>query len=351
MLRFIFGQKNKEESPGDILDRDDEAPKKRAKKKKEEYKPWSKRERYIVLSVLATTILASGVLAMAAREWKLPGFPRIKLPVLKSETIVIEKKPDLAEKSIEDTEKMANEAISRFNEITLNLSGVYGLYVIDLNSGFSYGVNQDEEFQAASLIKLPVMAGLYMKYEEGELDIDEIYTLKAEDKKGGSGSLIGVENGTEFTYRELVQYMGKESDNTAFTASVNYLGEDSLNSIINDIGMWDTSYDTNKTTPRDVGIFFQKLWEGRLVDNESESEILDTLTDTVYESWLPAGIPSQIEVAHKYGREIHVVNDAGIVMLKEHPYIVVILSKGVIETEADESLPMISEAVYKVHSN
>jgi len=46
------------------------------------------------------------------------------------------------------------------------------------------------------------------------------------------------------------------------------------------------------------------------------------------------------------GAEIGVIADAGIVFA-EKPYLLVILSEGVIETEAREVLPKISELVYQ----
>src|SRR4030042_3179278 len=69
------------------------------RKKKEPPKPWTKKERYLVLLVLGITVIISSLLGLSAREWKLPGFPRLKLPsfsLFKSETIVIEGDKDKA---------------------------------------------------------------------------------------------------------------------------------------------------------------------------------------------------------------------------------------------------------------
>jgi len=73
------------------------------------------------------------------------------------------------------------------------------------------------------------------------------------------------------------------------------------------------------------------------------------LTDTIYEEHLVKGIPEDIKVAHKYGREVHVVNDAGIVYV-DNPYIVVIMTKGVIESEADEIFPELSKIIFDFES-
>jgi beta-lactamase class A len=312
----------------------------RGRKKKGEIKPWSKKERVLVFWVLFVSVFASGILALSARSWKLPNLPRIKLPTFKGETIVIE--------GNKGGEKKAREAISLFSNKVRPLSGVYGLYVVRLADGSSYGVNEDEIFEAASLIKLPVMVGMYMEAEDNNLDLEDEYTLKSSDKIGGSGSLSSEPEGTVVSYRELVEYMGKESDNTAFGVAKGILGEEKISEIIDEIGMKDTSLEENETTPHDIGIFFSKLWDGQIITQDNKDELLSYMTDTIYEAWIPEGLPN-IQVAHKFGREVHVVNDAGIVFTDD-PFVLVILSKGVVEREADEIFPELSRTIYQVET-
>src|SRR3990170_1422800 len=132
------------------------------KKRKEPKKPWGKKERFFVLAIILLTAGTSGILAFSARAWKLPGVPRIKipsfsLPFFSEETIILEGDRD----SVRDREK-ADEVTFKFKEATKNLSGVYGLYIVNLTNGYSFGVNENETFTAASLIKLPVMVGMYI---------------------------------------------------------------------------------------------------------------------------------------------------------------------------------------------
>ena len=312
-----------------------------SRRKKKDPGPWGKKERYLVFYVLFATILASTILAFSARSWKMPGLPRISFPSFGSGTIVIEK--DKAE-----LDETARETISSFKEKTKNLSGVYGFYVIRLNSGFSYGVNESDIFEPASLNKLPVMLAMYIEAEKGDIDLETTYILKDSDKVTGSGSLYGKSEGYELTYRELLSYMGKESDNTAANIVRNFLGEEKIKQAINTIEMDNTVVigEDQETTPYDIGLFFEKLWEGDIISKKHRDEILKYLTDTIYEEWLAAGIPSGTDVAHKYGREIHVVNDAGIIFADE-PFILVLLSKGVVEKEADQVFPELSKAIYR----
>src|SRR3989344_5229391 len=325
-----------------IRAKDKNSDDKKSRVKKEPKKPWGKKERYLVLITLLLTAGTSAILGLSARSWKLPGLPRLgipkfSIPFMGEETIYIE--------GTNSDQKKAEEVIVQFEAVVKDLSGVYGLYVVDLNNGFSYGFNDNEVFEAASLIKLPVMVGMYQEFEKGTIDPEEKYSLKAGDKIKGSGSLYAKPAGYTLTYRNLVELLGKQSDNTAFNVCRKKLGEEKISAILNGIGMADTSVSNNQTTPQDIGRFFEELWQGNIVSKESTDEILNTMTDTIYEDWLSKGIPAEIRVAHKFGRDTHVVNDAGIVFTGK-PFVVVILGKGVVEAEANAVFPELAKLVY-----
>jgi beta-lactamase class A len=324
--------------------------------KKTKTEPWGKKERLILFVVLLITVGSSGFLAISSRSWKLPGLPRLDpkpalsiVDFFKGETFIIEGDRDLEDGkqsySEEDFEK-AEKVKVEFSEMVENLSGVYAFYVIDLETGFSYGLSEKEVFQAASLIKLPVMLTLYLEAEEGNINLDDQHTLKDSDKVKGAGSLYYKPAGTKKSYRELVELMGKQSDNTAYSIVLRLLSEERVGGVIKKLGMYDTSLEENETTAYDVGQLFKNLWKAKLISEKSSNELLGNLTDTIYESWIAEGVPDDVRVSHKFGREQNVVNDAGIVY-SEEPFVLVILSQGVIEREADEVFPDLARIIYQ----
>ena len=298
-------------------------------------KPWSKKERFLVLGTLILTVAPAMFLAFSARSWKVGGLPVLKFP-----------KFSLEETFIIEGDTSTSELESKLAEITHAYSGVYGVYVYESKSDFRWGLNKTRKFQAASLIKLPVMLTLYTHAENGDFDLDTIYSLKEEDKLGGAGSLRTKPAGTKYSYRELARYMGKESDNTAFNIIKKQLGPSAINKFIEGVGMKNTSLEENVTTPQDIGILLHKLYRGELVSPKSRDEILSFLTNTNFEDWLVNGVPEGVPVAHKFGRETHVINDAGIVFAPS-PYVVVLMSDGIIESEADEALVKLSRFIYE----
>lgn len=311
------------------------------KKRKEPPKPWTKKERYLILGVLVGTILLSILFYASARDWKLPNWPKLSLPSFTTKTIVITATKGEREK----TEKIIGE----FKNKTKALSGDYVFYYFRLTDGYSYGVEDGQEMKAASLIKLPVIAALYQQAEKGKIDLDEKYILKNSDKISGYGTLYSTPAGTPVTFQRMIELMCQQSDNTAFNIVRNRLGDSLISEVISSIGMGKTSVGDNTTTAYDIGLFFRKLWEGKIVSAEHKEEFLKYLTDTIFENWLVAGI-TDVRVAHKYGVDSRIVNDAGIVFDKK-PFVLVIMSKGIIEKEANQVIPELAKMIYEGQKN
>ena len=143
--------------------------------------------------------------------------------------------------------------------------------------------------------------------------------------------------------------MCKESDNTAFNIAKRLVGQEKVEDMIDSLGMSDTEIFANnqKTTPADVGKIFEKLYKNEILSQKNSSEILEFLRKTIYENWLSKGLPEGIEISHKYGREVHVINDAGIVF-STHPYVLVILSKGIDDNEGDRVFPELARSIYEI---
>lgn len=346
MSLLPFGQKREEEDSIQVVSKVDKikdlAPRNK-RNRKEIKKPWGKFERGLVFVVFFLTFVTSGVLGLYSRNWKLPNLPRLSIPAsgIGSQTIVLEKD--------DRTQQKSDLVKSRFVEATNKLSGVYGFYVYRLYDDTGYGIYERETFQAASLIKLPVLYALYHEAEEGNLDLDEVYTLKDTDKIPGSGDLYYQPSGTKVTYREMAQAMGHSSDNTAYGIVVSTIGEDKIQELAFSIGMQNTKFETNETTPYEIGMFFRKLWSGNLLSERHSQEILKYLTDTIYEDRIPAGIPEDVRVAHKVGTEVNVVADAGIVYA-DRPFVLVIMSKGVVDKEAKDVFPELARIVWEVEA-
>ena len=239
-----------------------------------------------------------------------------------------------------------NLVLTNVSNLTKDLRGEYGLYVYRFTDQNEYGLRQDKIFPSASLMKLPVMICFYQEVEKGNLNPETKYTLKEADKVFGAGILQSRISGSTYTYRQLVEYMGQSSDNTALKVIRRVLGDDKIQSTIDGLKMSKTSLKDFTTTPSDIGQLFRQLYQGKIINNGHHEEMLDFLTKTAFEDWLPEGIPGNIRVAHKIGKDLGTFSDGGIIFA-DKPFVMVMMSKDASEIEANEILPKISGLVWE----
>ena len=135
------------------------------------------------------------------------------------------------------------------------------------------------------------------------------------------------------------------ADNTAFNIAKRILGEEKILAVMADINLPSALFTDDESTPEDVGYFWKLLYGGDYVSEETKDALLGYMTDTIYENWIAKDIP--VRVAHKYGTLIHIRNDAGIVYAQK-PYVLVVMSKGIVEKDADVVIPHISNYIYQI---
>jgi beta-lactamase class A len=82
----------------------------------------------------------------------------------------------------------------------------------------------DSKRIAASTIKLPILIGVLVGDQTGQLDLHEQYTIRRSDVVGGTGELQG-EVGRTLTYAEIMRLMVTRSDNVGANVLLRRLGK------------------------------------------------------------------------------------------------------------------------------
>jgi beta-lactamase class A len=116
-------------------------------------------------------------------------------------------------------------------------------------------LHADEAVNPLSTIKIPLMVLAYRDADAGLLDLDDRYTLRAEDRRLGSGLLQYFAPGLQPTYRDLVTQMIITSDNSATDLMIARLGLPRVNRMLADLGYAETRLQTT------TGDLFRRLWE------------------------------------------------------------------------------------------
>lgn len=216
-------------------------------------------------------------------------------------------------------------------ELLKDLPGSYGVWVSSLSSNEGFVIRGNELFETASINKLPMLVKYYQEVDSGKIDPEEIYLLQEKDRwEYGTGSMQNQPAGTKYSYQEIAELTANISDNMG----AQFLSRLVKTKLIDEMIL------------SEAGEIFVKLFRGELMSQESTEKLLASLTDTVNEDRITAGVPSGVRVAHKFGSEVGVVNDCGVVFAKE-PYVICVMTKGINEGQAQEVLPKISRVVWE----
>jgi beta-lactamase class A len=220
------------------------------------------------------------------------------------------------------------------------LPGDISFSACDTISGESVSVNADLPVQAASVIKLFIMAEAFRQREAGQFDFDAPVTVRQEDHLPSCGALSYLHAPIALPWGDLVTLMIILSDNTATNLLIDRLGIDSINETIDRCGfrhtrlrrkLWQPELSRqgiqNTVCAGDTGRFMQLLLDGALISAAASRRMLDILGDQRLNGKMPFHLHSRgIRCAHKTGEDDGITHDVGIIFA-EGPVIFSFLSE------------------------
>lgn len=257
-----------------------------------------------------------------------------------------------------------NDRLVNFVPLRTQLNAYYekvnvdmGFYFEYLPSGISIGVNEKESFILASLLKTPLVMGVYKQLEKGIIHRNDIVTIKEEDLDPLFGNLWEKGVGFQLSLLEAIKYTLIDSDNTAKNVLFSSVPEGTLEDVFDALDIpKDLSGSDPVVTPKNYSSILRSLYLSSYLTEESSQEILYLLTQTPFNDKLAAGVPKTVRVSHKIG--VHrggenanaVFTDCGIIYEPKRPYILCIMTKSS-EPVAKKHMKEISKLVYEYVSN
>lgn len=230
----------------------------------------------------------------------------------------------------------------------------YGVVIKNLKTGERYYYNEHKVFDTASLYKLWVMAEAFEQIEEGNLHETDVLTGDvAELNKQfniSSESAELTDGVISWPVQNTLEQMITISDNYSALLLTQKIGLQNISSFLTRYGFFESKVGTDNSTPSttalDTELFFEKLYNGQLISQTSSLKMLEILKKQLLNSKLPKYLPKDSIVAHKTGELDNISHDAGIIYAKKGDYIVVVLSKTKIPSNAQEKISELSKEVY-----
>lgn len=233
-------------------------------------------------------------------------------------------------------ENKFNAVIQRFTQ--KNNLGKVSVYFRDLNSARLVSINSNAVYEPASLLKVPVMIA-YFKKSEGDP-----YLLNKKLLYRASGQLAVpheeksvLKDGDYYSVEFLIKEMIMSSDNGALDLLVANIDTKFLYEVFADLGISFPSAGDYTISARNYSLFFRTLYNATYLDKEMSQRALELLSGAEFVEGLVAGIPEDLQVAHKFGikgvyegaslvgAELH---DCGIIYYPAHPYLLCVFSSG-----------------------
>ena len=205
---------------------------------------------------------------------------------------------------------------SSIRALTDSFNGDVGIYVHNLKSGATVEINADTIYPTASIVKIPILLGIFDKIEKQELHYRQKLIYRDSIKYGGSGIMQFFKDSTETDLSILIALMLSYSDNTTSLWSQSLAGGGAgINELLASLGYQNTrvnsrtvgreeiweKYGWGQTTPREMADILVKLTNRELISKAASEQMYRLLSNTFYTDYAISGIPPGVNVASKQG--------------------------------------------------
>jgi len=199
--------------------------------------------------------------------------------------------------------------------------GTLGIYVYHLKSGKEAFVNADTIFPTASIVKVPILVGLFDKIQQGKLAYHQPMLYRDSLKSGGSGLMQFFKDSTQTDLSTLAALMISYSDNTTALWCQRLAGGGiTINRLLAQYGLENTRVNSRtpgreadwkkfgwgQTTPKEMANLLVKIRKGLMVSPAASERMYRLLTHIYYDEYALSEIPPYVQTASKQG----MINDS-----------------------------------------
>jgi beta-lactamase class A len=213
------------------------------------------------------------------------------------------------------------------------------LYVRELNTGYWTGINENEKYAPASMLKVALMLA-YLKQAEKD-------PFLLEKKIKYEGIENDIQNykpkapliiGKYYTVRELIQDMIIHSSNISNQLLLNNIDHSFLTEVYTTLELPLPKADAiDFLSAKSYSTLFRTLYSSTFLPRASSDTALELLTRSDFTNGIVAGVPEGTIVAHKFGERVKEVagqsaeqelHDCGIVYYPGNSYFICVMTRG-----------------------
>ncbi len=205
---------------------------------------------------------------------------------------------------------------AKLQEMVQGFHGSIGLFVHDLRKDRVVAINADTIFPTASMVKIPILAGVMDKVVKGDLEFHQPLTYKDSLLYAGEDILGSFKADEKIELGKLVMLMLTTSDNTASLWLQSLAGGGTrINEILESNGLKDTrvnsrtpgreearkQYGWGQTTPFEMATLIERIVKRNLINDSSSTKMLRLLGRNYWDEHAISQVPPEVFVASKNG--------------------------------------------------
>lgn len=232
--------------------------------------------------------------------------------------------------------------------ITHNFNGEVGIYVRHLKTGKTVNIAADTIFPTASMIKVPIMIGVFNAIEAKKLKYDQELIYRDSLLYPGVDILGSFKDSAIIHLDKVVMLMMTTSDNTASLWCQHLAGTGTaINDILKKNGFVHTRVNSRtpgrkeyqekwgwgQTTPKEMAELLVLIREGKLINRAASERMYRNLTRTYWDEEAVSQIPPVIQVASKQGAVNQSKSEVVLVNAPSGDYVFCVITKN----QKDES--------------
>ncbi|MFT4022885.1 MAG: serine hydrolase [Flavihumibacter sp.] len=197
-----------------------------------------------------------------------------------------------------------------------DFKGDIGVYVYHAGKNKEAAINADTLFPTASIVKVPILVGLFDKISKGALTYHQPLVYNDSLQYGGSGLMQYFKDSTETDLSVLASLMISYSDNTTSLWSQALAGGgQQINEVLARYGFEKTrvnsrtpgresnreAYGWGQTTPREMARLLLLIRKQQIVTPAACDKMYRLMTHIYYDDYALSQVPPYVQTASKQG--------------------------------------------------
>jgi beta-lactamase class A len=233
---------------------------------------------------------------------------------------------------------------AQLHALTDTFHGIAGVYVRNLRTGRGAAINADTIFPTASIVKVPILVGIFNKIESGEFKYHQPMVYRDSMSRKGSGLMQFFKDSiTGIDLKDVVTLMITHSDNAAAVWCEKLAGGGiAINSWLEKNGFQYTRvnsrtpgreqnrqlYGWGQTTPREMARLMTMIRNNEAVSPAASQTMYRIMTHVFWDEYALSSIPPYVQAASKQGMVDDSRSEAVLVNAPHGDYVFYIATKN-----------------------